>query len=71
MVLDRNSIEGDIAYIDSTGQTAEHLVYPVSSGKKIVRPPNSYQKMIINDGRREIDSFNLDLPGSERKNFRH
>ena len=63
MVLDRNSIEGDIAYIDSTGQTAEHLVYPVSSGKKIVRPPNSYQKMIINDGRGEIDSFNLDLQG--------
>ena len=63
MVLDRNSIEGDIAYIDSTGQTAEHLVYPVSSGKKIVRPPNSYQKMIINDGRGEIDSFNLDLEG--------
>ena len=63
MVLDRNSIEGAIAYIDSTGQTAEHLVYPVSSGKKIVRPPNSYQKMIINDGRGEIDSFNLDLQG--------
>ena len=63
MVLDRNSIEGDIAYIDSTGQTAEHLVYPVSSGKKIVRPPNSYQKMIISDGREKIDSFNLDLQG--------
>ena len=41
MVLDRNSIEGDIAYIDSIGQTAEHLVYPVSSGKKIVRPAKS------------------------------
>ncbi|MBT5066288.1 MAG: methyltransferase [Proteobacteria bacterium] len=63
MVLNSTTIEGDIAYIDSVNQTAEHLVYPVSSGKKIVRPANSYQKMIINDGRREIDSFSVDLQG--------
>ena len=63
MVLDKNSIEGDIAYIDSTGQTAEHLGYPVSSGKTIVRTPNSYKKMIINDRRGEFDSFKLHLKG--------
>lgn len=44
-------VVGDIAYIDVNGLEAEHLVYPLSSGKKIVRPQTKYQPMSIKDAR--------------------
>jgi hypothetical protein len=63
MAMSKNNVAGDIAYIDSESLTAEHLVYPVSSGKKIVRPPNNYQQMSILDGREELDHFDIDVQG--------
>lgn len=54
---------GDIAYIDVQGLEAEHLVYPLSSGKKIVRPKTGYHPMSIKNARLISKTPSIDEEG--------
>jgi len=58
-----HDVIGDIAYIDVNGLEAEHLVYPLSSGKKIVRPETNYRPMPIKDARHLPEDPSIDNEG--------
>jgi hypothetical protein len=63
MMTTSHDVIGDIAYIDVNGPEAEHLVYPLSSGKKIVRPQTNYRPMSIKNARHLIKSPSIDHEG--------
>jgi hypothetical protein len=45
------TVSGQIAYLARFEGRAEHLVYPLASGRKLVRPPQEYHAMDIADCR--------------------
>jgi hypothetical protein len=63
MTKPAHDVIGDIAYIDVNGLEAEHLVYPLSSGKKIVRPQTNYRPMSIKDARHLTKNPSIDHEG--------
>ena len=59
------SVDAEVAYLTQFKGRAQHLVYPPSSGRKIVRPEQEYQLMRITDARRLEPLATLDTAGFE------
>ena len=58
-----NTVTGQIAYLAAFEGRAEHLVYPVASGRKLVRPPQEYRGMPIADCRALAEPPDVDGAG--------
>lgn len=59
------TVEGQVAYLTQTEGRAHHLIYPPSSGRKMVRPAQTYQIMRITDARTLKPPPSLDTAGFE------
>lgn len=61
--MNASPIEAPIAYLVEAGERAEHRIYPVSSGRPIVRPRQAHERMRIEDCRALVPRPTVDTAG--------
>jgi hypothetical protein len=65
-----SSVEAEVAYLAHFDGPAQHLIYPPSSGRQLVRPKQEYHRVRITDARTIRPRPTLDTAGFELRRHR-